>query len=89
MATETEIKRFDIASVAKMVGVLGGVQGILVGIPFFFLGSLLGGGRGISFLLFIVLGGFIFGAISGAITAGIYNLLSGMVGGVRVHLNRA
>lgn len=79
----TEIRRIDLWSLAKFQGVITGIYGFFVGL-LFLIG--IGGGRGFGMFLGAAIVGFLFGAIGGAITAGIYNIISGAVGGIEVEL---
>lgn len=93
----TEIKRFNLVSVAKFFGVIGLVQGAVFGLPAILIGFAAGAGVGgdsgagvvilgiLMYAIFAVLAG-LFSAISGAIGALVYNLVSSASGGIEVEL---
>ena len=88
-----QIKRFSIGQSAKVLGVLYLLLGLLF-IPLFLLmGMFSPGGEGFPFgtmfaVAMPVLYGII-GIVSGAIGAGLYNLVAGWVGGIEVELDQA
>jgi hypothetical protein len=86
-----QIKRFSIGQAAKVMGVLYVLIGLIF-IPFFLLMGMLGPAEETGFPLgtmfavaMPVLYG-IFGIITGAIGAALYNLVAGWVGGIQVEL---
>ena len=97
------LKRIGVLSVAKIVGAVYAVFGVLAGLFFMslsflgagiaaanedfppFVGMLFGVGAIIIFPLMYACMGFVFGALSAAL----YNLFSGMVGGIEVEMQQA
>lgn len=97
MNTKIVVRRFGVLSVAKIMGVLYALIGLivgafislfaLVGAAFLSSNSGMGGGSvlfgvGAIILLPILYG--VMGFIGGIITAALYNLLAGMIGGVEI-----
>jgi hypothetical protein len=96
------LKRIGVLSAAKIVGAVYGVFGVLGGLFFMslsflgagiaaanedtpaFVGMLFGGGAIIIFPVFYACMGFVVGALSAAL----YNLFSGLVGGIEVELQQ-
>jgi hypothetical protein len=92
------VKRVGVASVAKIYGAISAAVGLLIGIVFAlasvvgaglaetreaaFLGPVLGVGAVIALPIFYGC----MGLIGGAISAALYNLFAGMVGGVRLEV---
>jgi len=98
-----EIKKIEVLSLAKIIalvwGFLGLILGIGVGMFSFILGNILGGAPMGMFVwrsAWLGIGGFIFmplllgiiGFIIGLLVAWFYNLLAWWVGGIRVELER-
>lgn len=89
-----EIKSIDVMSFAKIHAVFGIIIGIIYGIMAAFVFGALGlatGGTGLEVfgLAAIVIFPIIFGIVAfimGAITAIVYNVIAGMVGGIQVNL---
>ena len=96
------LKRIGVLSAAKIVGTVYGVFGILTGL-FFMAFSLLGAGIAAAneevsplFGMIFGVGGLIIfplmyacmGFVFGALSAALYNLFSGMVGGIEVELQQ-
>ena len=87
-----EIKRFSIGHASKFMGVLYLLFGLLF-IPFFLLmGRFSPGAEGFPFgtmfaVAMPVLYG-IFGVIGGAISAALYNLVAGWIGGIEVEFDQ-
>lgn len=89
MATQ-RIRRFDPIQVAKVMGVLYGLIGLLFA-PIFIIISMvapegggLGAGIGIAIILPIVYA--VLGAIGTVIAAALYNVVAGWVGGIEVEV---
>jgi hypothetical protein len=97
------LKRIGVLSAAKIVGTVYGVFGVITGLFFMafslvgagiadagdapggLIGMLFGVGALIFFPLIYACMGFVFGALSAAL----YNLFSGMVGGIEIELQQA
>jgi hypothetical protein len=90
------LRRIDPASAAKVAGILYALLGVLIGLFMMVFGSFLGGaGAGDAFggsfgvasiFIFPVMYG-ILGLIGGFISAALYNLVAGWVGGVEVEFD--
>jgi len=92
------IKRIDVFSAGKIMGIIAAAIGLLAGIMLLLFGSLLGslaaagGADGGGFMAFGGIMGVIvlpimygiFGFIGGVIQAFVYNLAAGWVGGIRI-----
>jgi hypothetical protein len=89
-----EIKRIDVMSYAKIYAVIFAAIGLIAGLTIAALGSFFaemsgtssfGNFGALSIIVFPLLYGGI-GFVAGLITAGIYNLLAGWVGGIKIEL---
>ncbi len=90
------IKRIDVGSAALMTGVTYALIGLIAGIFLAIFGGILGSagrdaglaGAGLGFfgIILLPIGYGIAGLIGGALGAVIYNVVSGMIGGVKVEL---
>jgi len=91
------IKRISPGSAFKLGALVYAILGFIVGIPFAFLGMIvgtataarypfIGAGFGFFSLILFPIGYAIVGAILGALTAVIYNLAAGWVGGLEVDI---
>ena len=82
------IKRIDPVSYAKFGGALCAIVGLLIGLVVALVGSSLGGtmigGFGMAAVIIAPILYGIFGFVASLITALIYNLVAGWVGGVRI-----
>ncbi len=92
-----EIKRIDIISLAKIEAVLGGVIGLIAGIIFAVVGTAFMGvaeGEPGSFALLFGLTAVIIlpilyaavGFVAGLIVAFVYNVIAGLIGGIKIEL---
>ena len=96
----SEIKRFGVGSVAKILGMIYAVIGFIIGALFTLITilglfaasgdavtySFFGGIFGLAAIVFFPIFYGIIGVIVGAITAIVYNFAAGMVGGIRIDL---
>ena len=88
-----KVKRIGVLSLAKILGILYAIFGLVFGILFTIFGSAgFGVGMGptfgsVSIIIFPILYG-IMGFIGGLITAFFYNLVAGKVGGLEVELTK-
>jgi len=91
------LTRIDPMSLAKVYAVLGALYGLLLGIPFACLASMMGnainqygdggaaiGGLGLAAIIMYPIGGAIGGFIGGIISGFVYNLVAGWVGGIEM-----
>ena len=89
------IKRIDVMSAAKMMGIIAAAIGLIAGVVFFLFSSLFGAALGNHGGGFAMVGGFmgsiflpilygIFGFIGGLVQALVYNAAAGFVGGIRI-----
>ncbi len=90
------VKRFGVWSVAKVYGALSGAFGLLIGLCFAlasaigiglsdeeqprFIAAMFGAGA----VIFLPVFYGVMGVVMGALSAALYNLFAGMVGGVRI-----
>jgi hypothetical protein len=97
------LKRIGVLSMAKIAGILYAAIGVLVGLLFAFISSLAGmaGAHmnpdmpgwfapmfGVGAIVFLPVIYGVMGFITGALGAAIYNLFSGMIGGVELELEQ-
>lgn len=87
------LKRVGVLSVAKLYAAIMGVMGIFVGIIYAFFGAILGAasgsaglgaGLGLAALILVPLLYAGLGFLMGALTAGLYNLFAGWIGGIEM-----
>ena len=87
----TVIKAIGVLSVAKISGTIGALVGLVFGIPFavvaYFAGSTLqlGAGGWVALVALPLIYGAL-GFVGGALYAWLYNIVSGLVGGIEVDL---
>lgn len=89
----TKLKRLEVLSVAKLQAVLMAVIGLITGIFYALLGAAfsvlagpagLGGGLGFFAIIVLPIIYAVIGFILGAISAFLYNLIAGWVGGIEI-----
>jgi len=85
--TEYSVDSIDVVSLAKILGVIGLLWGLILAISWIVLGGPIGGRPGFLELLIAIVGGALYGVIGGAITAIIYNVAAGIVGGIELELS--
>lgn len=85
--TEYTVTEVDVVSLAKILGIIGLLWGLVVALGWIVLGGPLGGRPGLPELLIAVVGGALYGLVGGAITAIVYNLAASLVGGIELELN--
>ncbi|MDX1438744.1 MAG: hypothetical protein R3284_02470 [Rubricoccaceae bacterium] len=94
------LTRIEPMSMAKVYAVLGALYGLLIGLPFACFASMVGsqlsqfgdgggaaGGIGILALIMYPIFGAIGGFIGGLISAFVYNLVAGWVGGIEMEFD--
>lgn len=94
------LTRIEPMSMAKIYAVLGALYGLLIGIPFACVASMVGsqlsqfgdggaaaGGIGLAAIIIYPIGGAVGGFIGGLISAFVYNLVAGWVGGVEMEFD--
>lgn len=82
-----EIDSIEIWSLAKILGVMGFIWGLIVAFSWVVVGMFGGGVPGLPELLAPVVGGVIYGVIVGIITAIIYNAAASLIGGIQLELS--
>ena len=85
--TEYTVDTIGVISLAKILGVIGLLWGIILAISWIVLGGPMGGRPGLPELLIAIIGGVLYGVIGEAITAVIYNAAAGLVGGIELELS--
>lgn len=86
-----EVESIGVWSLAKILGVMGLLWGVIMTIVFLFvwgLGGAMGGGAGMlgGGVLVWLVGGPIYGVVVGAVTAIVYNAAAAIIGGVELEL---
>ena len=81
------IESIEVWSLAKILGVMGLLWGIIVAITLVVAGLFWAGAPGIPELVVSVFGGMIYGIIGGAVTAIIYNAAASLIGGIQIDLS--
>ena len=81
---ERTLERIDVVSLAKVVGVIGCLWGLILAITWLVSGALGGPFPGMPELVVSVVGGSLTGIIVGGITAILYNAATGLTGGLKV-----
>ena len=84
--TTTVIESIGVLSLAKILGVMGLLWGIIVALTWLVTGLFGLGLPGFPELIATVVGGTLGGVIGGAITAIIYNAAASLLGGIAVDL---
>ena len=89
-----KVKKIGVMSLAKILGFLYALFGLIVG-AFFSIFSLLGFGAdetglyfGLASIIIVPLLYAVFGFVGGALTAYFYNLIAGKIGGLEVELTK-
>lgn len=85
--TEYTVDSIGVVSLAKILGAIGLLWGIILAISWIILGGPMGGRPGLPELLIAIGGGAVYGVIGGAITAIIYNAAAGIAGGIELELS--
>lgn len=85
--TEHTIDTVDVLSLAKILGLIGLLWGLVIAASWILIGGPLGGRPGLPELLLAIVGGALYGLVGGAITAIVYNLAATMVGGIKIELS--
>jgi MFS family permease len=88
--TEYIVDSIGVVSVAKILGVVGLLWGIVLAISWIVLGGPMGGRPGLPELLLLIaiIGGTVYGVSGDAITAVIYNAAAGVTGGIELEMSR-
>lgn len=84
--TVHEIERVSVATLGRVIGVVGAAMAIIFGIPFLLLGAFFSDGGITTYLLAIVFGASV-GYVAGAATGLVYNAFAGTVGGLVIELS--
>jgi hypothetical protein len=85
--TQYTVTNVGIVSLAKILGSIGLLWGLLLALSWIILGGPLGGRPGLPELLIAVIGGGLYGVVGGAITAVVYNAAASLVGGIELELS--
>jgi hypothetical protein len=88
------VQRINVAQLAKLMGVLDLMLGVVVGVCFYLFSTVAGSAAssmfpmmgGIGMLIFFPVMYGVFGFVGGALIAWLYNLVAGMVGGVEFEI---
>lgn len=81
------IESIEVWSLAKILGVMGLLWGVIVAITLVVAGLFGAGVPGLPELVVSVLGGVVYGVIGGAVTAIIYNAAASLIGGIQIELS--
>ncbi|NHN49234.1 hypothetical protein G9464_16775 [Halostella sp. JP-L12] len=81
------VDSIGVVSLAKILGVIGLLWGIILALSWIVIGGPMGGRPGLPDLLIATIGGALYGVIGGAITALIYNAAAGLMGGIELELS--
>lgn len=84
---ERTLERIDVISLAKVVGVIGLLWGIILAITWLVTGALGGPFPGIPELVISVVGSLLSGIIVGGITAILYNAATNLIGGLELEFD--
>lgn len=85
--TAHTVDTVGVVSLAKILGVIGLLWGLVLAFSWLVLGAPMGGRPGLPELLFVAVGGALYGVVGGAITALVYNAAAGLVGGIELVLS--
>jgi len=81
------LEQIGVASLAKVVGVIGLLWGIILAITWLVTGALGGPFPGLPELVVSVVGGLLSGAIVGGVTAILYNAAASLIGGLELEFD--
>jgi len=84
---EQKLERIDVVSLAKVVGVIGFLWGVILAITWLVTGALGGPFPGMPELLVSVVGSLLSGIIVGGITAILYNAATSLIGGLELEFD--
>jgi len=84
---ERTLERIDVVSLAKVVGVIGFLWGLILAITWLVAGALGGPFPGMPELVVSVVGGLLSGIIVGGVTAILYNAATGLTGGLKLEFD--
>jgi hypothetical protein len=84
---ERTLERIDVVSLAKVVGVIGLLWGVILAITWLVTGAFGGPFPGIPELVVSVVGSLLSGIIVGGITAILYNAATSLVGGLELEFD--
>lgn len=85
MVTYT-VERLDALSLAKILGLIGLLWGVIVAVMWLVSGLVGAGSPGFTELVVAVGGGAVYGVVVGAVTAILYNAAASLVGGMQFDL---
>jgi len=85
--TEYTVDSIGVVSLAKILGVIGLIWGLILAIGWIALGGPMGGRPGLPELIIAIIGGALYGGVGGALTAVIYNAAAGLVGGIELQVS--
>lgn len=93
MAVPVEISRMTrtveaigVVSLAKILGVMGLLWGVIMAIVSLFVGVMGAGTMGGAELAMMLVGGPIYGIVTGAVVAIVYNAAASLIGGIELEL---
>lgn len=81
------VDTIGVSSLAKILGIIGLLWGLILALSWIVLGGPMGGRPGLPELLIAVIGGGLYGVVVGAVTAIVYNLAASVVGGIELELS--
>lgn len=84
---EYTLEQIDVLSLAKVVGVIGLLWGVIIAISWVVAAALGGPFPGASELVFSVFGSLLSGVIVGAVTAILYNAAASLIGGLKLEFD--
>jgi hypothetical protein len=84
---ERTLERIDVVSLAKVVGVIGFLWGVILAITWLVTGALGGPFPGIVELVVSVVGSLLSGIIIGGVTAILYNAATSLIGGLELEFD--
>ena len=84
---EGTLERIDVISLAKVVGVIGFLWGVILAVTWLVTGVLGGPFPGMSELLISIIGSLLSGIIVGGITAILYNASTSLIGGLELEFD--
>lgn len=85
--TDHTVDAIGVKSLAKILGIMGLLWGLVLALSWIVFGGPIGGRPGLPELLIAIVGGALYGAIGGAVTAIVYNAVAAVVGGIELELS--
>lgn len=81
------VEQLGVWSLAKILGLMGILAGLLLAVPALLIGGMFGVGGSVGQFVILIGGAGFYGVFGGAVIAVVYNLAAEFVGGIEIYLN--